>query len=78
MQDHVITSTHDETPSITINLTRSNVTPDKWKYLRKWAKSLGVSLEELLRRILVAGILGPLRRENSKNLRQSHAVLRTA
>jgi hypothetical protein len=60
MQDHVITDTQTEPPYITITLTRSNVTPEKWKYLRKWAKRLNVSLEELLRRILVAGILGQL------------------
>jgi hypothetical protein len=60
MPNNVITDAHAEPPYITINLTRSNVTPDKWKFLRKWAKSLGVSLEELLRRILVAAILGQL------------------
>ena len=60
MQKNVTTNAHAKTPSITINLTRSNITPDKWKYLRKWSMNLGVSLEELLRRILVAAILGQL------------------
>ncbi len=60
MQPDVITDTHAKPPYITVNLTRSNVTPDKWKFLRKWAKSLNVSLEELLRRILVAAIIDQL------------------
>lgn len=60
MLDDVITDTHAETPYITINLTRSDVAPDNWDFLREWASNLGVSLEELLKRILLAAVIGQL------------------
>ncbi len=60
MPNNVITDTHAETPYITINLTRSDILPDHWDFLRDWANNLGVSLEELLKRILIAAVMGQL------------------
>ena len=60
MRKNVTTNTHSQTPHITINLTRSNITPDNWGFLRQWANNLGVSLEELLRRILIGAVIGQL------------------
>ena len=60
MQNHTNTSTQGETPYATINLTPSDIEPKDWAFLREWANTLSVSLEELLRRILVAAVIGQL------------------
>jgi hypothetical protein len=60
MLDDVITDTHAETPYITLNLTRSDILPDHWDFLRDWTNNLGVSLEVLLKRILIAAVMGQL------------------
>ena len=60
MQDHTITDTHGETPYATVKLTLSDLEPKDWTFLREWAGKLGVSLEVLLHRILVAAVIGQL------------------
>ena len=62
MPDNTITGTHaqDETPYAVVNLTTSDLEPKDWAFLRKWSKRLGVSLEVLLHRILVAAVIGQL------------------
>ena len=54
MPDHTITDTHGETPYATVKLTLSDLEPKDWAFLRDWSNRLGVSLEILLHRILVA------------------------
>jgi hypothetical protein len=60
MPDNTITSTHGETPFATVQLTPNDVQPRDWAFLREWANNLGVSIEVLLKRILVAAIIGQL------------------
>jgi hypothetical protein len=62
MPDNTITDTHSqgETPYAVVNLTRSDLEPKDWTFLRKWSNRLGVSLEVLLHRILVAAVIGQL------------------
>ena len=63
MQNHTNTSTHGETPYATVKLTPSDLEtrePRDWAFLREWANNLGVSLEVLLHRILVAAVIGQL------------------
>jgi hypothetical protein len=62
MQNHTITSIHNkgETPYAIVNLTPNDITPRDWAFLKQWAEKLGVSIEVLLKRILIAGIIGQL------------------
>ncbi len=60
MLDNTITSTHGETPYATVKLTPNDIQPRDWEFLREWANNLSVSLEVLLKRILVAAIIGQL------------------
>jgi hypothetical protein len=60
MPDNTITSTHGETPFATVQLTPNDIQPRDWAFLREWANNLGVSVEVLLKRILVAAIVGQL------------------
>jgi hypothetical protein len=62
MQNHTITDTHNkgETPFATVTLTPSDIQPRDRAFLREWANNLGVSLEVLLKRILVAATIGQL------------------
>jgi hypothetical protein len=60
MPDNTITDTHGETPYATVKLTPSDLEPKDWAFLREWANRLGVSLEVLLHRILVAAVIGQL------------------
>jgi hypothetical protein len=62
MPDNTITGTHNhgETTYAVINLTPSDLEPKDWAFLREWANRLGVSLEVLLHRILVAAVIGQL------------------
>ena len=60
MQNHTNTSTHGETPFATVQLAPSDIEPNDWAFLREWANNLGVSLEVLLHRILVAAVIGQL------------------
>ena len=62
MPDNTITDTHTrgETPYIVINLTPGDVEPKDWAFLREWANRLNVSIEVLLKRILIAAVIGQL------------------
>ena len=60
MQNNVTTNTHGETPYAIVNLTPSDLEPKNWAFLREWSNRLGVSLEELLKRILIAAAIGQL------------------
>jgi hypothetical protein len=62
MQNHIITSTHakGQTPYAIVNLTPNDITPRDWAFLKQWAEKLGVSIDVLLKRILIAGIEGQL------------------
>ena len=63
MQNHTNTSTHGETPYAIVKLTPSDLEtrePRDWAFLREWANNLGVSIEVLLKRILLAAVIGQL------------------
>ena len=62
MPDDTITDTHakGETPYAIVKLTPTDIEPKDWEFLREWANNLGASLEELLKRILVAAVIGQL------------------
>ena len=60
MPDNTITSTHGETPFATVQLTPNDIPPRDWTFLREWANNLGVSIEVLLKRILIAAVIGQL------------------
>jgi hypothetical protein len=60
MQNNTITSTRGETPFATVQLTPNDIQPRDWTFLREWANNLGVSIEVLLKRILIAAIIGQL------------------
>ena len=62
MPDNTNTDTHarDETLHAIVKLTPSDIEPKDWPFLREWANNLGVSLEVLLHRILVAAVIGQL------------------
>ena len=62
MPDNTITDTHThgETPYIVINLTPGDIEPKDWAFLREWANRLNVSIEVLLKRILIAAVIGQL------------------
>ena len=60
MPNNAITSTHGETPYAIVKLTPNDLEPKDWEFLREWANNLGVSIEELLKRILIAAVIGQL------------------
>ena len=62
MPDNTITDTHakGETPYAVVNLAPSDLKPKDWTFLREWASRLNVSLEVLLKRILIAAVIGQL------------------
>ena len=60
MPNNTITLSHakGETPDAIVQLTSSDIEPKDWVFLREWANILGVSIEVLLKRILVAAAIG--------------------
>jgi hypothetical protein len=54
------TLTKGESPSATVNLTPNEIQPRDWEFLREWANRLGVSIDVLLKRILIAAVIGQL------------------
>ena len=62
MPNNTITDTHakSESPYAIVKLTPSDIEPKDWAFLREWANNLGVSIEVLLKRILVAAVIGQL------------------
>jgi hypothetical protein len=55
MRNNVIASTHAETPYATVELT-PRIRPRDRVFLQQWAEKLGVSIDVLLKRILLAAI----------------------
>ena len=62
MPDNTITGTHaqGETPYAAVKLTPNDIQPRDWEFLREWANNLGVSIDVLLKRILIAAVIGQL------------------
>ncbi len=62
MPDNTITDTHTkgESPYVTVKLILSDIEPIDRAFLREWSDRLGVSLEVLLKRILIAAVIGQL------------------
>ena len=60
MQDNPITSNHGETLFATVKLNPNDIQPRDWQFLREWADKQSVSLEVLLKRILIAAIKAQL------------------
>ena len=62
MPDDTITDTHakGETPYAVVNLTPNDPEPNDWAFLPEWANNLGVSIDVLLKRILIAAVIGQL------------------
>ena len=56
MRNNVITSTHAETPYATVEVTPGEIRPRDRVFLQQWAEKLGVSIDVLLKRILLAAI----------------------
>jgi hypothetical protein len=62
MPDDTITDTHakGETLHATVKLSPNDIEPKDWAFLQEWANNLGVSIEVLLTRILIAAVIGQL------------------
>jgi hypothetical protein len=62
MPDDTITDTHTkgETAYATVRLNPNDIQLRDWAFLREWANNLGVSIEVLLTRILIAAVIGQL------------------
>ena len=62
MPNNIITDTHakGESPNVIVKLTPGDIESKDWAFLHEWAYALGVSLEELLTRILIAAAIGQL------------------
>jgi 3-deoxy-D-manno-octulosonic-acid transferase len=56
MPNNTITDTHTkgETPYATVKLFPSDITPRDRQFLKHWAEKLGVTIEVLLKRMLIA------------------------
>ena len=68
MQNNRNTDTHGETPYATVQLTPNDIAPRDWAFLKEWANNLSVTIEVLLRRILIAAIIGQLYAEKIPEL----------
>ena len=62
MPNNTITGTHTkgEIPYATVKLNPNDIQPRDWEFLREWANNLGVSIDVLLKRILIAAVIGQL------------------
>jgi hypothetical protein len=62
MPNNTITDTHatGESPRATVTLSSTDIEPNDWTFLQEWADRLGVSIEVLLKRILIAAVIGQL------------------
>ena len=62
MPDNTTTDTHTkgEVPYVILKVIPSDIELTDWAFLREWANRLNVSLEVLLRRILIAAVIGQL------------------
>jgi hypothetical protein len=78
MRNNAITNIHGETPYATVELTPREVRPQDRVFLQQWAEKLGVSIDVLLKRILVAAIEDQLYAEKITDIRHSDSLTRTA
>ncbi len=53
-------TTKGETSFAIVKLTANDIEAKDWAFLREWANRLGVSTEVLLKRILIAAVIGQL------------------
>ena len=62
MPKNTSTSAHTkgEFPYVTVKVIPSDIELTDWAFLREWANNLGVTLEGLLKRILLAAVIGQL------------------
>ena len=62
MRDNAITQPHaqGESPVAIVKLVTNDIEAKDWVFLREWANKLDVSLEELLKRILIGAAIGQL------------------
>lgn len=60
MPDNTTTDTHTkgEVPYVILKVIPSDIELTDWAFLREWADRLGVSLEDLLKRLLTAAVIG--------------------
>ena len=56
MRNNAITNIHGETPYATVALAPRKIRPRDRIFLQQWAEKLGVSIDVLLKRILLAAI----------------------
>ena len=56
MRNNAITSIHGETPYAIVELTLREIRPRDRVFLQQWAEKLGVSIDVLLKGILLAAI----------------------
>jgi len=56
MRNNVIASTHAETSYATVEVTLREIRPRDRVFLQQWAEKLGVSIDVLLKRILLTAI----------------------
>lgn len=68
MRNNVITSIHSETPYATVEVTLREIRPRDRVFLQQWAEKLGVSIEVLLKRILLAAIEDQLYAETIREI----------
>lgn len=68
MRNNVITSTHGETPYATVEVTLREIRPRDRVFLQQWAEKLGVSIEVLLKRILLTAIEDQLYAETIREI----------
>lgn len=62
MPDNTTTDTHTkgDVPYVILRLIPNDIELTDWAFLREWADRLGVSIEILLKRILIAAVIGQL------------------
>ena len=65
MRNNAITKFHGETPYATVALAPMEIRPRDRVFLQQWAEKLGVSIDVLLKRILLAAIEDQFYAENS-------------
>jgi hypothetical protein len=60
MQNNVNTNVPGETPPVTVTLNPNDIQPRDWQFLSDWSKRQKVSIEVLLKRVLIAAIKAQL------------------
>ena len=68
MRNNAITNIHGETPYATVELTPREIRPRDRVFLQQWAEKLGVSIDVLLKRILLEAIEDQLYAETIREI----------